>query len=221
MAFKWFDFTDLNIMRIEEIPFAVSKSVYPPREDSWLLAQSIPKIGGKKCLDMGCGSGIQTAAMLLNGAERVTSVDKHEDALSAAKQNLSSHFDLNKVEFVISDLFQNIKGSYDFMVFNPPYVPTPEMKWSDTDGGKKGREVIDKFLDQFHLFLSPEGTCYLLQSSRNSLTLTQAKAREVGFSCNIVALQDVPGEELQVLRLQREVLAQEEEEPQTPSNYYS
>ncbi len=208
-------------MHIEEIPFAVSKAVYPPREDSWLLAQAIPKIGGKKCLDMGCGSGIQTAAMLLNGAERVTSVDKHAEAISTAKQNLSTHFDMNKVEFIISDLFQNVKGSYDFMVFNPPYVPTTEMKWSDTDGGKKGRDVIDKFLDQFHLFLSPEGTCYLLQSSRNSLVLTQEKAREVGFSCNIVALQDVPGEELQVLRLQREVLKEEEEERQPQSTYYT
>lgn len=198
-------------MQLEEIPFIVSKAIYPPREDSWLLAQSIPKIQGKKCLDMGCGSGIQTAALLLNGAEHVTSVDKHEEALTTAKQNLSTNFDMGKIEFLKSDLFQNVKGSYDFMVFNPPYVPSKEMKWSDTDGGKKGREVIDQFLNQFHLFLSQEGTCYLLQSSRNSLMLTQQKAREVGFTCNIVALQDVPGEELQVLKLQRRTDEEEEE----------
>jgi release factor glutamine methyltransferase len=170
---------------------------------------------------MGCGAGVQTAALLLNGAEKVTSVDKAPVALETAKQNLLPHFDASKIDFVESNLFENVKGSYHFMVFNPPYVPSPEMRWSDTDGGKKGREVIDQFLEQFHLFLSPAGTCYLLQSSRNSLMLTQEKAREVGFACNIVALQDVPGEELQVLKLQRDAPEEEEEEPQPKSEYYT
>ncbi len=206
-------------MSIERIPFIVPKTVYPPREDSWLLAQSIPKLGGMRCLDMGCGSGVQTAALLLNGAGHVTSVDKHAEALETAKQNLSAHFDMSKIDFVQSNLFQNVKGSYAFMVFNPPYVPTKEIKWSDTDGGKMGREIIDAFLDQFHLFLDEKGTCYLLQSSRNSLILTQEKAREVGFECNIVALHDVPGEELQVLKLSRKEKEEEGEEYFNAQNY--
>jgi release factor glutamine methyltransferase len=199
-------------MQLEEISFIIPPSVYLPREDSWALAKSLPFVKGKKCLDMGCGAGVQTAALLLNGAEKVTSVDKAPVALETAKQNLLPHFDASKIDFVESNLFENVKGSYHFMVFNPPYVPSMDVRWGDTDGGKKGRETIDRFLDQFHLFLEEDGVCYLLQSSRNSLKLTQEKAFENGFSCAIVQLLDVPGEELQIIKLERTIPGNVDEE---------
>ena len=47
-----------------------------------------------------------------------------------------------------SDLFSNIKGKFNTIIFNPPYLPEDEFKDKSLDGGKKGYEIIEKFLNK-------------------------------------------------------------------------
>ncbi|MFA6269116.1 MAG: 50S ribosomal protein L11 methyltransferase, partial [archaeon] len=56
---------------------SISKEVYSPSEDSWLLEECILKenLVGKKCLDLGTGLGIQSIAMLKSGASAVLAVN--------------------------------------------------------------------------------------------------------------------------------------------------
>ena len=68
-----------------------------------------------------------------------------------------------------SDLFKNISGRYDLIVFNPPYLPEdksePKNSRVATTGGKKGSEVINKFLIQAKKHLEKNGKIFLLTSS--------------------------------------------------------
>jgi release factor glutamine methyltransferase len=133
--------------------------IYQPAEDSYLLQKQVKKFvkQGMKVLDMGTGSGIQAITAKEQGAE-VLAVDINKECLK-----------IPNVKTLHSDLFQNVKGSFDLIIFNPPYLPEDEREPEDsklaTTGGKKGNEIIIKFLKQVKNHLKENGKILLLFSS--------------------------------------------------------
>ena len=71
-------------------------------------------------------------------------------------------------------LLGRLAGKVDVILFNPPYVPTPddevggngiEASWA---GGKDGRVVLDKALPQIARLLSwPNGAAYIITVDDN------------------------------------------------------
>ena len=134
--------------------------IYEPREDSYLLAQQVKKFAKGKVLDIGTGSGIQAETATKNGAD-VLAVDIDKECVNnALKKGLNAK---------ISDLFSNVKGKFDFIIFNPPYLPEEESEDFEskriTTGGKKGHEIIAKFLKQAKNHLKKSGKILLVCSS--------------------------------------------------------
>src|SRR3989338_9108615 len=72
-----------------EYELDVFPTVYGPREDSLLLAESIDDatVKGRSCLDVGCGSGIQAVNLALKGAAKVVAVDVNERAVENTLHN--------------------------------------------------------------------------------------------------------------------------------------
>jgi release factor glutamine methyltransferase len=188
---------------LTHIRFKKPEEGYAPSDDSWLLANALEKenFQGKKCLDMGCGSGIQTAALLLGGAEHVTCVDINSSAIFVTQKMVQTYFPHAKVEYVEGNLFEHVKGKFDVMVFNPPYVPSDEMKWMEVDGGKEGREVIDKFMSQFPKHLKENGSCFLLVSSLNGIDDVQFRLQKRHLKSKVVAQLKLSFEELYILKI--------------------
>ena len=142
--------------------------IYQPEEDSFLLSSCIKKLRiskNSRALDMGSGSGIQAKTFLEKNIspENISLVDKNKKAIS----HLKKQFPNSKV--IPSDLFKNVKGKFDLIVFNPPYLPLnkdePKSSQLATTGGKKGSEVINKFLSQSKKHLNKEGKILLLTSN--------------------------------------------------------
>ncbi|MCD6414433.1 MAG: methyltransferase [Candidatus Diapherotrites archaeon] len=166
--------------------------VYEPREDSYLLAEEVKRRAWGKVLDMGTGSGVQ--ALAAEKSPRVTDIlaaDVDEEAV-----NFVSSMRINAVQ---SNLFENIEGRFDFIIFNPPYLPNHPM--DDVvaiDGGPTGREVLDKFLDECKEYLSEQGEIIFVQSTITGIEQTKKKLDELGFDYEIAAKQKIPWEELVV-----------------------
>jgi release factor glutamine methyltransferase len=133
--------------------------IYEPREDSFLLQNSVGKYSGCKALDMGTGSGI-IANTLKRNFKRVVAVDINPEAIKYCKKNYEG------ITFKKSNLFSNINGKFDLITFNAPYLPNdPRVKDVALDGGKKGNELIIKFLKKSISFLKNDGRIILLFSS--------------------------------------------------------
>lgn len=137
-------------------------SIYPPAEDSYLLEEQVKKFAkGKSFLDMGAGSGIQSKAAKSVHASSVLSCDINKSAVSHLKS-----LGINSVQ---SNLFQKIKIKFDIIAFNPPYLPRDKQEPKDsqlaTTGGKRGDEIIIKFLKQSVKHLNPHGIILLVLSS--------------------------------------------------------
>jgi release factor glutamine methyltransferase len=148
-----------------DVKIGGTEGVYSPREDSYLLAGVVERLAHGDVLDLGTGSGIQGITAALNGC-KVTFSDIDGHALEAARANA----ELNRVtgKFIRSDMFSAIEGKFDIIIFNPPYLPSGKEKEATAlDGGKKGRELIEKFLERYKSYLKPGGLALLVESSFN------------------------------------------------------
>jgi len=138
---------------------------YEPREDSFLLLEQIKKYSKGNVLDMGTGSGI-LAIECARYAKHLVAVDINSGALKFAQENVRKR-KIKNIEFRYSDLFSNVKGKFDLIIFNPPYLPRDRRLEEDKDieGGKKGYEIIERFLYDANNYLKKNGKILLLFSS--------------------------------------------------------
>ena len=138
--------------------------IYEPREDSYLLQKEVKKyVKDKFFLDMGSGSGIQSETAINSGAKSVLATDIQDDVITFLKKK--------KIPIRKSDLFSNIKKSetFDLIAFNPPYLPQDSLEDEEstkvTSGGKKGDEIILRFLEEAPEHLNKNGIILILISS--------------------------------------------------------
>ena len=105
------------------------------------------------------------------------------------------------IAVVRSDLFSGVRGTFDLVIFNPPYLPTqPEERIDDwleyaLDGGESGRVVIERFADGAGRVLAPGGRILLLVSSLTEPGKVQELFAAHGFSSDRVAEETVEDEE--------------------------
>ncbi len=142
-------------------------SVYKPSEDSYLLLKHVENLVQGRVLDMGTGSGIQAvAAALKPEVEYVLAADINLEAIKAAIETATDTGVISKMRFIVSDLFTNIEEKFDWIVFNPPYLPSEEDIEDPTwAGGEKGGETIERFLDGAASHLTPSGSILMIVSS--------------------------------------------------------
>ncbi|MDE1810572.1 MAG: methyltransferase [Candidatus Micrarchaeota archaeon] len=143
-----------------------SKGAYAPREDSYILAEIVERYSYGKVLDVGTGTGIQAIVAAKKGLD-VTASDIDQKALECAREN--ARLNNVKVEFVQSDVFSNIKGKYNTIIFNPPYLPSHwyQIKHTALDGGKQGRQFIERFIADCRNYAAEDHIFILLESSFN------------------------------------------------------
>ncbi|MFA6035988.1 MAG: HemK2/MTQ2 family protein methyltransferase [Candidatus Micrarchaeia archaeon] len=183
------DFKNCKKTFYDELVLYVHPDVYEPAEDSFALAKHIPALAEGDVLDVGTGSGL-LALVAKSEDSDVTGIDVSEVAVENAKFNASQNG--LDCKFMVSDLFSNVEGEYDLVIFNPPYLPSAQGEavkgeldkaWN---GGENGREVIDRFLDNFQFFLRPEGSLLTLASSLSGIDQTLARLRKHGFEPKVV-----------------------------------
>jgi len=138
--------------------------IYPPREDSLLLAKWVKKLARGKVLDMGTGSGIQAqTSAAKKSVQSVLAVDVDPAVIAHCRKSVAS----KKITCVQSDLFAKVPAyQFDTIIFNPPYLPQ-ELPERDIalEGGKQGFETIRDFLYAANPYLAADGTILLLFSS--------------------------------------------------------
>ena len=139
---------------------------------------------------MGTGSGIlsKTALQFLS-----------KDQIFAVDINPLAVKEVTKlgIKAIKSDLFKEVKGKFDLITFNAPYLPRdsrePKSSQTATTGGKRGDEISVKFLKQAKKHLNKEGKIFLLISSLTPI----GKIQEYGPK--IVARKKIFMEELLIL----------------------
>jgi release factor glutamine methyltransferase len=80
-----------------------------------------------KILDVGTGSGVIALGLAMKFPEaEIVAVDISDDALALAQENASRLKVADRVRFLKSNLLENVKGSFDVIAANLPYISTQD-----------------------------------------------------------------------------------------------
>ena len=196
-----------RVRPLERPPSAESVHVYPPREDTALLARAAPRCRGRTVLEVGAGSGAVAIAAARAGARTVVATDLNPHALRAVRRSAQAQH--LKVELVRTDLAAGL-GRFDRLLANPPYLPTrPEERdpdrWTNIalDGGLDGCRVLARLVHDLPDHLAPGGAAYVVGSSLQAgraLAAIVAEWKDRGGDQEVVADRWLEGERLFVWR---------------------
>jgi len=152
-------FTDFLGCKID----LLKKPLIPRPETEFWVGQVISRFmiqdSGFKILDIFCGSGCIGLAVLkhIKGA-KVTFADRYKYVTG--------------VNFIESDVFRNVRGKFDYIFANPPYIPTVRknevgksvLKYEPKTalfGGADGLFYINKFLRDARAHLNKNGKIFM------------------------------------------------------------
>lgn len=152
--------------------FVVTPDVLIPRQDTETLVEEVMRFlhDGMRILDVCTGSGCILLSLLKYSNDcKGTGCDLSEKAVSVAEENARA---LGiSAEFVQSDLFENIRGRYEIIVSNPPYIASEEIPalmeevrehdpLMALDGGKDGLYFYREIIKQAGDYLYPGGMLF-------------------------------------------------------------
>ncbi len=177
--------------------------VYEPSEDTFLLAEAaLSEVkGSERILEVGCGSGLIAAVIKVNTKAEIIGIDINPHAVKCAKEN--------ELEVIRGDLLGCIKGKFDIIIFNPPYLPTGEEErtkdWTNValDGGSDGRRLIQRFLEQAGGCLVENGRILMVLSSLTGIDEVKSEMESMGYYVRIKSIERFMFEQLSVIIAQK------------------
>ena len=199
--------------------FFVTPDVLIPKPDTEILVEHaveliMEKIGSDTTdrplaiCDMCTGSGCIGIAVMktLYAVEKIpveklpllTMVDISEPAMAIAKKNAAALLPdseiLQKITFIQSDLFEKVEGKFDFILTNPPYIPSKMVDELLKDGRNEPRLALDgdvdgtflikKLLQQSCEHLANNGTI-LMETGEYNAQATADFAGGLGFTTQL------------------------------------
>lgn len=177
------------------LPLQVTPAVLIPRPETELVVDKVLELiepdEPVQILDLGTGSGAIALALACQDPNiSVTGVDLSKEALAVAKDNALRLEVDNQVNFVQSDLFQNVQGKYGVICSNPPYIPqaqlaslAPELGVEPAmalDGGGDGLDFYRRILNQAPSYLEEPGFV-VLEIGWDQAPAVQALGEKEGF----------------------------------------
>lgn len=134
------------------LEFEVSRDVLVPRPETELIVEVALEIADRDrpldILDVGTGTGCLAIALAVEmPSARITATDISPAALAVARHNADRHGVTDRIRLLRSNLLDDVEGSFDLIVSNPPYVP---------EGDVLPRDVAEYEPHQA-LFAGPDG----------------------------------------------------------------
>ena len=157
-------------------------------------------------LDVGCGSGVIGLSLAAEKpSSHVTLVDVSEGALSLTREN-ADKLEVRNVEMLRSDLLDRVKGSFDLIVANLPYVPESEAATMARElshdpalalfSGADGMDLLRRFIPAARGFLKPGGWLALEigydQASQVRLCLEESGFAEIEIKKDLSGIARFP-----------------------------
>jgi release factor glutamine methyltransferase len=141
--------------------------MYPPSDDTYLLADCIRHYSGRRALEIGIGSGLLISILEKNFAY-VAGSDINLQALQYCRQQQQQTAS-SKALLVCCDAGSAFGiGKFDLIVSNPPYLPNDDfyhIRDPTVHGGPSGVETTVHFINSALPLLAGDGKMLIVISS--------------------------------------------------------
>ncbi len=187
--------------------FKVTENTLIPRPDTEILVteaiEMIKERRYEKILDLCSGSGaIGLSIAKILEFTNVTLSDINKEALFVSMENGERLGVVKRLDFVESDLFQEITGRFDLITCNPPYINledynalSPGVRDYEPQmalyGGPGGLDFYEKISNQAVDYLNPEGMI-MFEIGYDQRQEVEKMLKNNGFK-NIKTLKDLSG----------------------------
>ncbi len=169
-----------------------------PNQGSFLVWQHLFAHGvgeGRRCLDVGCGSGLQAIQLALNGATHVHAIDVDPDAIRDTLANAYRNGVADHVTAAAVDLFPWVpQERYETIVAALDQVPVDPFQSvsSHRPVDYWGRNMVDHLIGLLPDALTDDGEAYLLLLSVLSQERTADLLAQHGLVAEVVDYTCLP-----------------------------
>ncbi len=139
-----------------------------------------------RVLDMGTGCGVN-AILAASQSDDVVGVDINPYAIAAAKSNAAKNGVESKTSFKQSDVFANVEGSFDLIIFDPPFrwfAPRDELEAAIAD---EHYAALTRFMQRLPSRLRKGGRALLFFGSSGDLDYLLKLADRSGLHKEVIA----------------------------------
>ncbi|MEN3279805.1 MAG: hypothetical protein V7607_945 [Solirubrobacteraceae bacterium] len=166
--------------------------VFVPTHGSFLVWKHLFQHGigdGKRCLDIGCGTGLLAIELARNGAEHVHAIDIDRRAVANTLSNAFRNGVAERVTGEAIDLYPWVpKDRYDIVVASLYQMPVDP--YEQPSGHRPldfwGRNLLDHLITLLPKLLTEDGVAYLMQLSILGQERTVELLAEGGFQARVV-----------------------------------
>lgn len=145
---------------------------------SSLLIKTLPEMGEKKILDVGCGYGpIGLTIAKMNPKSKVHMIDINERAIELAFKNKMLNA-VENVEIFVSNIYENVHQNYNIIVTNPPIRAGKKVVWDITLGAI---EYLDFQGEMWCVIQKKQGAESLLKGLKMTYTHVEVVEKENGY----------------------------------------
>ena len=185
--------------------FKVDPRALIPRPETELLVEigcSAVARGLSRVVEVGTGSGAIAVSLAAETGSPVVATDVSWPALSLARENAAGLGQLDRVRLVQTDLLAGLRGPFDLLVANLPYVPVGRALPSDVAdhephvalfAGPRGTELLERLLRQARPLLAPRAELALELDESAQAEPMATLARALYPTAQITIRQDAGG----------------------------
>jgi S-methylmethionine-dependent homocysteine/selenocysteine methylase/SAM-dependent methyltransferase len=187
----WTDDRGRRLFPLSMPELVCEPGVFVPTHGSFLVWKHLFQHGigaGKRCVDIGCGTGLLAIQLALNGAEHVHAIDIDKRAVANTLSNAFRNGVADRITGEAIDLYPWVpKDRYDIVVASLYQMPVDP--YEQPSGHRPldfwGRNLLDHLFTLLPKLLTDDGVAYVMQLSILGQERTAELLTEAGFEARV------------------------------------
>jgi release factor glutamine methyltransferase len=170
----------------------VNPGVFVPTAVSPLLGRAVLREvrATDRVLDVGTGSGVN-AVLAASKATEIIAIDINPAAIDCAKANAKRNGVDDRITFLESDLFSQVNGRFDLIIFDPPFRWFAPRNMEERARTDENYATLTGFVNHVVERLRPGGRVLLFFGTSGDIRYLRHLLKHIALARRVIAQEEV------------------------------